>query len=128
LLQQKAALGQGNFLPWVWAEFGMSEDTAQKYMRIARELDGNTESSRYLSFEAMAKLAAPSTPAEVREEVMERASNGEKVTAKLGCGPCNNRTLVNPDAQVGNSEALRHNKNSPLGITLNCLLNLWPPI
>lgn len=66
LIQQKEALGHGNFLPWVRGEFGMSEDTAQKFMRIARELGSNAESSRYLSFEALAKLAAPSTPEPVR--------------------------------------------------------------
>jgi len=82
LIAQKADLGHGNFLPWIRSEFGMSEDTAQKFMRIARELGENTESSRYLSFEALAKLAAPSTPELVRTEVLERAAKGEKVTAK----------------------------------------------
>lgn len=61
----------------------MSEDVAQKYMRITNEIGPNTASSRYLSFEALSKLAAKSTPPEVRAEVEERASNGEKVTAAV---------------------------------------------
>lgn len=74
-------LGHGNFLPWIDAEFGMSEDVAQRYMRIHTEFGANTAHVRHLSFRAFAALAAPSTPPEVREQVEERASKGEKVTA-----------------------------------------------
>jgi Protein of unknown function (DUF3102) len=35
LLAQKAALGHGQFLPWVEAEFGMSARSAQELMSIS---------------------------------------------------------------------------------------------
>lgn len=81
LIEQKKALGHGNFLPWIEAEFGMHRDTANAYMRIATEYGENVGHVRHLSFRALAALAAPSTPPEVREQVEERASKGEKVTA-----------------------------------------------
>lgn len=82
LIEQKESLGHGNFLPWIRAEFGYSEDTAQGLMRISREFKGNTEQVRHLTYKALLALAAPSTPEPVRTEVLERASTGEKVSAK----------------------------------------------
>lgn len=37
LLEVKAALPHGEFLPWVQSESGMSYDTAQRYMRMAKD-------------------------------------------------------------------------------------------
>lgn len=82
LIRQKENLGHGNFLDWIEAEFGMSDRTARKFMSIARELGSNWKNSSDLSFEALAALAAPSTPEPVREEVLDRAAKGEKVTTK----------------------------------------------
>lgn len=82
LIDQKKALGHGNFLPWIEAEFGMSSDTAQNLMRISGEYGSNAEHVRHLSYRALIALSAPSTPHAVREEVIDRASKGEKVTAR----------------------------------------------
>lgn len=82
LIEQKKQLGHGNFLPWIEAEFGMSERNAQRYMQIATEFSSNTTRVSHLSFRALAALAAPSTQPEVRTEVLERAAAGETVTAK----------------------------------------------
>lgn len=79
LIEQKKALGHGNFLPWIDAEFGMGERVAQNYMRVCNEFGANTNRVSDLSFKAM--LALSYAPAEVREQVEERASKGEKVTA-----------------------------------------------
>ena len=81
LIEQKKSLGHGNYLAWIDAEFGMHRETASTYMRIANEYGENVGRVRHLSFRALAALAAPSTPPEVRAEVEERASKGEKVTA-----------------------------------------------
>lgn len=81
LIEQKKALGHGNFLPWIAAEFGMSDSSADKYMLVAREFGENSERVPNLSFRALVALSASTTPPEVREEVLERAANGEKVTA-----------------------------------------------
>lgn len=51
-------------------------------MRVAAEFGGNSERVTNLSFRALYALAAPSTPESVREEVIERASKGEKITAR----------------------------------------------
>ena len=83
LIAQKGALGHGNFLPWVQAEFGMSERTAQKFMAIARELGPNAKNPSHLAFETLAKLASKDTPEPVRAQVLERAASGEKVTATI---------------------------------------------
>lgn len=81
LIEQKKALGHGNFLPWIEAEFGMSADTAHNYMRVTNVYGDKFGTVRNLAPTALYALAAPSTPPEVREQVEERASKGEKVTA-----------------------------------------------
>lgn len=82
LIEQKKALGHGNFLPWIEAEFGMSQDTAGRFMNVAGRLGDKFRSVRNMPATALYALAAPSTPEPVREAVLERAASGEKVTAK----------------------------------------------
>lgn len=81
LIEQKKALGHGNFLPWIEAEFGMSDRTARRFISVANNMSGKLASLSNLGREAIYALAAPETPPEVREQVEERASKGEKVTA-----------------------------------------------
>ena len=59
----------------------MSEDTAQNLMRISNQFGENTEHVRHFSYKALIALSSKSTTPEVREQVEERASKGEKVTA-----------------------------------------------
>jgi hypothetical protein len=40
LLEAKSAVGHGGWLPWLKENCGLSERTAQVYMRLARELPG----------------------------------------------------------------------------------------
>lgn len=82
LIDQKKSLGHGNYLDWVKAEFAFGVTTAHKFTKIAETFGANFQNSENLAFEAWAMLAAPSTPEPVRTEVLERAANGEKVTAK----------------------------------------------
>ncbi len=81
LIAVKAALGHGHFLAWIEAEFEMSPDKAQKIMNVARRF---WEMPHVAAFPALVlhELAAPSTPPEVREAVVERAAASEKVTAE----------------------------------------------
>jgi hypothetical protein len=81
LIEQKKTLGHGNFLPWIEAEFGMSEDSAARFINVANNLGDKFRSVRNLAPTALYALAAKSTPPEVREQVEERAAKGEKVTA-----------------------------------------------
>ncbi|WLT39531.1 DUF3102 domain-containing protein [Synechocystis sp. B12] len=81
LIAIKEKLPHGQFLPWIATEFEMSKESAGRFMSVAsrfpdfRQIDEFKPSLLYL-------LAAPSTPDEVVEQVIEKAENGETVTAK----------------------------------------------
>src|SRR5690606_4303069 len=66
LIEQKKSLGHGNFLPWIEAEFGMSADTASRFINVANNIGEKFRSVRNLPPTALYALAAPSTPPEVR--------------------------------------------------------------
>jgi len=68
-------------LPWIEAEFGWSERTAQRYVTIANKYGSNYSRVNNLSFKALALLSSESTPPEVREQVEQRAAKGERVTS-----------------------------------------------
>lgn len=73
LAECKRICGHGNWLPWLEREFGMSEDTAENYMRLAKLDKFRTVRNLDLPLKALYLLAAPSTPPEVRDELLERA-------------------------------------------------------
>ncbi len=80
LLRAKELLGHGNFLPWLQAEFRWSERTANNYMSIARFFQGKTANFADLDVGTAAALAAKSTPAEIRNQLLERAVAGESIS------------------------------------------------
>jgi hypothetical protein len=82
LIEQKKALGHGNFLPWIESEFGMSQSSSDRLMQVAKTFGEKLPIVGNLGVTALYALAAPSTPEPVREAVLERAAGGEKVTAK----------------------------------------------
>ena len=82
LIEQKKALGHGNFLPWIDAEFGMTDRTALNFMRVYEQFGSKSEMISNLRPTALYALAAPSTPEPVRDEALGLAASGEKVTAK----------------------------------------------
>lgn len=80
LIEVKNAIGHGNWLPWLDAEFGFSDETARKFMNVASKFQPSlnldiTPSALYL-------LAQNSTPDEVRQTAIEMAESGETPTAK----------------------------------------------
>lgn len=81
LTTTKASIGHGNFLPWIQAEFGMHERTAQRFMQVAEALKGKYDTVSYLEPTALYALANPKTPIEVREEIEAMIEAGEVVTA-----------------------------------------------
>lgn len=81
LIAVKEAVGHGHFLSWIDAEFGMSEDSAQRFMGVAKRLGDQIPQNAVFDRTALYALAAPSTPDEIVEEVTERAANGETFTA-----------------------------------------------
>lgn len=81
LIRVKDLLGHGNFLPWIETEFGMSADTAGRFMQVAKNLSGRIPHGAEFEPTVLYALAAPSTPEPVRQEVLRRANAGEKVTS-----------------------------------------------
>ncbi|MDH2091084.1 DUF3102 domain-containing protein [Rhizobium pusense] len=79
---QKDALGHGHFKAWVSAELDVSYETVVNWMRVAKEFGDKNVNLTFLKPSTLYALAAPSTPEPVRTEVLERAANGEKVTAR----------------------------------------------
>lgn len=82
LLSIKDRLGHGNFGPWLEAEFGWNERTARRYMMAATEFGDKTDIVSDLPPTALYKLAAPSTPEPIREEVIQRLEAGERLGLK----------------------------------------------
>jgi hypothetical protein len=71
----KAELGHGNWLPWLDREFGWSDRTALNFMRVYEMV---TKSEKFsdlsLPVSSLYLLAAPSTPEEARQAVIESSS------------------------------------------------------
>ena len=81
LVEVKARLGHGLFGAWLQAEFEWSERTAQRYMSVAQAFKSDTVSVlANAEAKALYLLAAPSTPESVREEAVQRAETGERLT------------------------------------------------
>jgi hypothetical protein len=78
----KEQVGHGGWLPWLEREFGWAERTAQNFMSVA-DLAAKSATVADLSIpmKGLYLLAAPSTPAEVTEAVIERAEAGDTPTA-----------------------------------------------
>lgn len=90
LIATKEDLGHGNFLPWIEAEFGMSVDTAGRFMNVAKNLAGQIPHSAEFEPSVLYALAAPSTHETVREEVMRSVEDGRLPTGGSPC-PCARR-------------------------------------
>jgi hypothetical protein len=74
---------KGGFQQWLAAEFGWSRSTAYRYMQVY-EIFGNYPTVGQLPIEqaALYKLADSSTPEEIRQDAITRASHGERITAQ----------------------------------------------
>jgi hypothetical protein len=85
LLAVKEALPHGKFGPWLRAEFGWTERTAQNFMSVAEVFGRKNEIISDLSISPTAAylLAAPSAPEEAREAAVRLAEEGQPVTAKV---------------------------------------------
>lgn len=81
LSAQKGALGHGNYLAWIEAEFSMSERTARRFVEVAGMVVGKSATVADLTPAVLYALAAASTEEPVRDEVLRRAEAGEKVKA-----------------------------------------------
>jgi len=75
LLDAKEDFGHGFFLPWLKAEFEMSEPQAQRFMQVARRFGEETKSIKMMDFSPtiLYALASPSTP----DSVVSQVQSGE---------------------------------------------------
>src|SRR5947209_14228164 len=80
LLAVKEALPHGQFLPWLKAEFGWSERTAQNFMSVAEQFKSAKIADLPIQPSAAYFLAAPSVPDEARKLAIEQAQAGEEIT------------------------------------------------
>lgn len=77
LQQVKEAVGHGNFLPWLRAEFNWTDRTAQNFMSVAERFGSNPNLVSNLPLKTVYSLAAPSVPDDVRSQIVERLKGGE---------------------------------------------------
>lgn len=80
LLAVKEALPHGQFLPWLKAEFGWSERTAQNFMSVAEQFKSAKFAELPIQPSAAYLLAAPAVPDEARQLAIEKAEAGEEIT------------------------------------------------
>lgn len=76
----KRLLGHGQFLPWLATEFRWSDRTARNYMALAEHLGDKSEIIADLELTAAYALTAPSTPADVRQAVVQQLEAKQPVT------------------------------------------------
>ncbi len=82
LIAVKKALGHGRFLDWIDDEFGMSDQTARRFMHVAEAFGDKINTVLNLPQAVLYELAAPSMPPAIRAEAIERAVQGELPTAE----------------------------------------------
>jgi hypothetical protein len=85
LREVRNALYHGEWEKWLDVEFGWSNRTARRYMAVAKAFADKTDivSDLPIDLSALYLLARPRTPPEVREQMIERAKLGERITAAV---------------------------------------------
>jgi hypothetical protein len=80
LTDVKRLVGYGGWLPWIDRELGWTEMSAVRFMQVYELGKSHNLLDLDLPVSAAYLLAAPSTPADAREEIIDRAANGEQLT------------------------------------------------
>ncbi len=84
LLEAKALLPHGAWRGWLDAEFSFTQRTAENYMRVADTFAEESKRVANLPAAVLYRLAAPSAPASVVEQVKSGAlSRPEEITTRL---------------------------------------------
>ncbi|MEL6382091.1 MAG: DUF3102 domain-containing protein [Cyanobacteria bacterium J06626_18] len=83
LVEVRAQLKHGQFESWLKDEFGWSRRTAYNFIGVYEAFRESASFAQIdIATSALYLLAAPSTPQSIREEFIERAERGEKITYK----------------------------------------------
>ena len=80
LREVKELLEHGQFQAWLTAEFSWNDRTAQRYMSAAKAFRDKTDTVSVLELTSVYRLAAPSTPAAVRDAIISELEAGRHVT------------------------------------------------
>lgn len=85
LIQAKASLGHGEWLPWLEASCRVKERQARKYMKLAREMPELLDPNRHSSADLLGinhAIALLTADEEVKTEIQSRLDAGESVTVR----------------------------------------------
>ncbi|MEM8829559.1 MAG: DUF3102 domain-containing protein [Cyanobacteria bacterium P01_G01_bin.19] len=81
LSEVQSQLQRGQFDDWIKSEFDWSRRTAYKFISVYKRFDNSINLEEVnIATSALYLLAAESTPEEVREEFIQKAQEGQKVT------------------------------------------------
>lgn len=80
LIEVKDKLPHGEFGPWLAAEFEWTERTARRFMSVATAFKSDTVSVLNADARTLYLLASPSTPDEARDDALQQAQAGERIT------------------------------------------------
>jgi DNA-directed RNA polymerase specialized sigma24 family protein len=104
------------FHNWIDREFGMSRRTAQTFMSVFARYGDTGATIAHLPPTVIYELSAESTPAEVREEIAERAAAGETITAaELERLPINQRNALTAHIYGRSYDDVAKELSIPLG-------------
>lgn len=81
LSEVQSTLKRGQFDDWLKTEFDWSRRTAYKFISVYKRFDRNINLGEIdIATSALYLLAAESTPEEIREEFIQKAQDGQKIT------------------------------------------------
>ena len=83
LAEVKEQLGHGKYGDWLKAEFDWDERTARRFLSVATVFKTDNLSDLTIAPSALYLLAAPSTPTEARQQILDRAKQGEVINYGL---------------------------------------------
>ena len=83
LVEVRSQLQYGQLDSWLSAEFGWSRRTAYNFINVYESFrEGANFAQLDIATSALYKLAAPSTPESVRQQFLDKAQQGQKITHK----------------------------------------------
>jgi hypothetical protein len=83
LTEAQVVAGHGNWSAWLDHEFKWTDDTARNFMRVFELSKSRNFRDLSLPVSALYMITAPSTPEDVRDEVLERAQAGPVSVAEV---------------------------------------------
>jgi hypothetical protein len=96
----KARLKHGEWGDWLRSEFDWDPRTAQRFMNVGERFKNDNLSDLNIAPSALYLLAAPSTPEEVRESVLDQAKAGERITHSAAQQAIDSQAASEPPAKA----------------------------